>query len=182
MKIRLPILLSSIFLLSMFAWPHLGIGESKPLTKSTVWFLPDPKLTPGATNQEISESKYRELCKQKGWTRLYRPPVSFTNKLKQLQMRKYGYSDLDPRDYEEDHLIPLCLAGASQDPHNLWPQPRSGEWNADDKDKLEAKLCSLVCRGKVPLTDAQRDIARNWIGAYQKYVSGKEQHDLKRMK
>lgn len=62
-----------------------------------------------------------------------------------------------------------CAAG----PANLWPQQRFGEWNADRKDKLEAKLCSLACNGKVPLQEAQQEIAIDWIGAYRKYV-GKE--------
>ena len=33
---------------------------------------------------------------------------SITNSLKKLQMKKYGYSLADIRDYEEDHLVPLC--------------------------------------------------------------------------
>ena len=69
--------------------------------------LPDPAMTPGAVNETIDERAYQQVCHDKGWTRLYRPPASFTNRLKRLQMRKYGYADLDPRDYEEDHLIPL---------------------------------------------------------------------------
>ena len=98
------------------------------------------------------------------------PPVSFTNSIKKLQVKKYGYSLADARDYEEDHLVPLCLAGAPEDPDNLWPQPRFGEWNADRKDKLEAKLCRLTCDGKVSLADTQREIAADWIVAYRKYI------------
>ena len=85
-------------------------------------------------------------------------------------MKKYGYPLADTHDYEEDHLVPLCLAGAPQDPANLWPQPRFGEWNADRKDKLEAKLCRLTCDGKVPLAEAQREIATDWIVTYRKYI------------
>jgi hypothetical protein len=132
--------------------------------------LPDRKLTPGTVNAAISEEQYRAQCHTKGWTRLYRPPVSFTNSLKKLQMKEYGYPLAHLRDYEEDHLVPLCLAGAPQDPANLWPQPRSGEWNADRKDQLEAKLCRLTCDGKVLLADAQREIAADWIVAYRKYI------------
>ena len=84
---------------------------------------------------------------------------------------KYGYPLADIRDYEEDHLVPLCLAGAPQDPANLWPQPRFGEWSAHRKDQLEAKLCRLACDGKVPLAEAQREIATDWIEAYRKYIS-----------
>jgi hypothetical protein len=133
--------------------------------------LPNPHLTPGAINQTISAHDYAQICHQRGWTKLYRPPSGFTNSLKRLQMKQYGYSDLDPREYEEDHLIPLCLAGAPQDPHNLWPQPRTGEWNAARKDKLEAAICRAVCSGKADLKEAQRDIARDWIAAYEKYVA-----------
>jgi hypothetical protein len=105
---------------------------------------------------------------KKGLT-TYRPPSSFTNSLKPLQMRRYGYGDLNPRDYEEDHLIPLCLAGAPQDPHNLWPRPRGGEWNAARKDRLEVTLCHAACKGEVDLREAQHEIARDWIAAYEKY-------------
>jgi hypothetical protein len=132
--------------------------------------LPDRKLTPGTVNAAISEEQYRAQCHTKGWTRLYRPPVSFTNSLKKLQMKEYGYPPTRIRDYEEDHVVPLCLAGAPQDPANLWPQPRFGEWSADRKDKLEAKLCRLACDGKVPLAEAQREIATDWIAAYRKYI------------
>ena len=134
--------------------------------------LPDRKLTPGTVNAAISEQQYRAQCHAKGWTRPYRPPVSFTNSLKKLQMKEYGYPLEDLRDYEEDHLVPLCLAGASQDPANLWPQPRFGEWSADRKDALEAKLCRLACDGKVPLAEAQREIAADWIATYRKYIGG----------
>ena len=85
-------------------------------------------------------------------------------------MKDYGYSLADTRKYEEDHLVPLCLAGAPQDPANLWPQPRFGEWTADHKDALEAKLCRLACDGKVSLPEAQHEIATDWIAAYRKYI------------
>ena len=107
--------------------------------------LPDRHLTPGTINAAISEEQFRAQCHAKAWTRPYRPPVNFTNSLKKLQMSKYGYPLSDIRNYEEDHLVPLCLAGAPQDPANLWPQPRVGERNADRKDALEAKL---TCSGK----------------------------------
>lgn len=92
---------------------------------------------------EISEKQYRAQCHAKGWTRPYRPSVNFTNSLKKLQMKKYGYPLADIGDYEEDHLVPLCLAGSAQDPANLWPQPRFGEWSADRKDRGKALSACL---------------------------------------
>lgn len=132
--------------------------------------LPDRRFTPGTINTAISEQQYRAQCHTKGWTRMYRPPVSFTISLKKLQMGKYGYPITDISKYEADHLVPLCLAGAPQDPANLWPEPRFGEWNANRKDTLEAKLCRLACDGKVPLAEAQHEFATDWIAAYRKYM------------
>jgi hypothetical protein len=132
--------------------------------------LPNPILTPGAVNETISLDDYKRLCHETGWTKLYRPPPGFTNALKRLQMKQYGYADRDPREFEMDHLLPLCLSGAPQDPHNLWPQPRAGEWSAEKKEQLEIVLCRAVCRGDVDLKEAQHDIAQNWIAAYKKYV------------
>jgi len=38
------------------------------------------------------------------------------------------------------------------------------------KDKLEDRLHDLVCSGRMRLRDAQREIARDWIVAYQKIM------------
>src|SRR5271157_2904996 len=60
-------------------------------------------------------------------------------------------------DYEIDHLIPLCLGG-SDDPSNLWPQPRrsiEGTWNAEAKDGLERPICDMVCEGQLDIATAQ---------------------------
>jgi hypothetical protein len=35
---------------------------------------------------------------------------------------------------------------------------------------LESKLHQLVCAGKLPLKQAQDEIATDWIAAYNKYV------------
>jgi hypothetical protein len=59
--------------------------------------------------------------------------------------------------------------GAPRDERNLWPQHWAEPWGAKTKDRLELKLHKLVCSDKVPLVQAQRDIAADWIAAYQKY-------------
>lgn len=117
--------------------------------------LPDRHLTPGTANSAVTEQDFRAQCHTQSWTRLYRPPMSLTNSLKRLQMKQYCYTGRDLRDFEEDHLFPLCLAGAPRDPANLGPQQRYGEWNADKKDKLETKLCRLACDSNVPRHEAQ---------------------------
>ena len=106
----------------------------------------------------------------RGYSKSIRPPAYFTNKLKHNQMRKYGYTDTNPRDYEEDHLIALSIGGAPDDPKNLWPQPWHSEWNAEKKDQLEFVLFRMVCEREISLADAQQAMARNWIKAWKEYV------------
>ena len=91
---------------------------------------------------------------------------------KRRQIREYGYADRHLSSYEEDHLVPLDLGGSPTDPRNLWPEPRDSPdgWSADRKDELEAELGRLVCEGRLPLAEAQRAIATNWIAAYRRFV------------
>lgn len=138
-------------------------------------FLPNPDLTPGETNPDITQENIADtICNHHVWsTKSIRPPVSYTNKLKVKQIEEYGYEDTDPHSYEEDHLIPLTLGGNPRDPHNLWPEPWDGEYGAHAKDKLEVKLNKLVCSGELTLEEAQHAIATNWIAAYKQYVGVK---------
>ncbi len=132
--------------------------------------LPDPRLTPGAIDPSITQQNIRSTVCMKGYTKSVRPPQNYTNKLKKKQIREYGFADSDPRHYEEDHLIPLNIGGNPDDPRNLWPQPRNSQWNADRKDELEFSLYKQVCDGRVPLDEARKAIAEDWIRAYKKYV------------
>ena len=42
--------------------------------------------------------------------------------------------------------------------------------NTERKDRLEARLCQLVCANEVDIIEAQREIADDWIAAYDRYV------------
>jgi hypothetical protein len=134
--------------------------------------LPDPVLTPGATNPDISQGNISEtICNHGKWsTRSIRPPVAYTSRLKRQQIRQYGYADRDPRHYEEDHVIALTIGGHPTDPHNLWPQPYAGRCNARHKDRLENTLHRLVCAGELTLADAQAEIATDWTESYRAHV------------
>jgi len=104
-----------------------------------------------------------------------RPAVGYTEELKRQQMAAFGYHDRRLSHYEEDHLIPLGLGGAPSDPRNLWPEPRISpdDWGADRKDEVEFALNQLVCSGRLPLREAQRAIATDWIAAYRRYVGSR---------
>jgi hypothetical protein len=124
--------------------------------------LPDPRCTPGATRSGVPLST---ICAF-GYSGSVRPPESFTEPLKLAQMRAYGLPG-SPSDYEEDHLVPLSIGGAPRDPRNLWPEPRTGPYNAEQKDQLETWAARMACAGRIPLAQLQREMAGNWIALYR---------------
>jgi len=151
----------------------LGLLTLFAVTASAVSLngLPDPKLTPGMANPSVTpQNMAQNICNPKWSTKSVRPPTGYTNDLKKKQIVQYGYADKTLTHYEEDHLIPLTVGGNPRDPKNLWPQPRTGQWTAVQKDALEVRAHKLVCSGKVPLRTMQREIAKDWIQAYRKYV------------
>ena len=135
--------------------------------------LPDPKLTPGARNPDVTPADLGSTICKSGWTKTVRPPVSYTNALKKKQIAQYGYSDTRLSQYEEDHLIPLEVGGAPRDPRNLWPEPRSAtlpdgtKVGATQKDGLENYLHARVCNGTIPLAAAQDAFAKDWVAAWE---------------
>jgi hypothetical protein len=143
--------------------------------------LPDPSLTPGAINPDVTQANIHQTACVKGYTKTIRPPAHFTNKLKKRQIREYGYADRNPKHYEEDHLIALSIGGAPDDPRNLWPEPRNSEWDAKKKDHLEFVLYKMVCAEDISLEKAQREMATNWIEAWKRYVPSHQHHKFKRV-
>jgi hypothetical protein len=124
--------------------------------------LPDPKLTPGDTFDAAAE----DVCIP-GYAKKVRAVPAW---LKRQAYAEYGITQYKTGDYEVDHLIPLSLGG-SNSIRNLWPQStKTSPWNSYVKDALERKLHKLVCAGQLDLKTAQREIASNWIDAYQRYV------------
>jgi hypothetical protein len=146
----------------------LCVAASSAMAQSS---LPNPGITPGAINPDVTPSTLDTTICVPGWTQTVRPPESYTTHLKRQQILQYGYRDHKLRSYEEDHLVPLSIGGAPRDPHNLWPEPRNPAdgWTVVKKDQLEVTLQKLVCQHRVPLVEAQRAIADNWTAAYGKY-------------
>ena len=133
---------------------------------------PDPFLTPGATNPDVTQDTITTTICVSGWTATIRPPTSYTNALKGQQITQYGYAITTPSAYEEDHLISLQLGGAPSDPRNLWPEPYEftlGDGRptgARTKDVFETRLKKQVCAGTVTLAEAQAEIGVHWVHAY----------------
>jgi len=81
-------------------------------------------------------------------------------------MRAYGFAG-SPREYEEDHLVALSIGGAPSDPANLWPEPRSGLYDAERKDQLETWAARMACAHRIPLGALQREMAKDWVALYR---------------
>jgi hypothetical protein len=125
--------------------------------------LPDARCTPGATDPAVTQANLFSTICRSGYTRTVRPPRSVTAVEKRASMR--AYSDSEPTSaYEYDHLVPLELGGAGNDPRNLWPQPGR---TPNPKDALENRLHEMVCAGELGLAAAQKRIARDWVAQYR---------------
>jgi hypothetical protein len=144
--------------------------------------LPDPSCTPGAVDPAVTQANLATTICRSGYTRTVRPPYSVTSAEKRANARAYAYTG-SFHDAEYDHLVPLELGGAPNDPKNLWVQPPSPGHRAADgvqnpKDDVERELNSLVCDAVhlasqnagsatryLPLQTAQTLIATNWTTA-----------------
>ena len=123
--------------------------------------LPDPNFTPGATRvvalQEICAVDREDVVRE--------VPAPLQKKV----FEEYGMSNAPAAEFEVDYLITPGLGGAD-DVRNLWPEPHANTlWNSYVKDQLEDRLHKMVCDREIPLAEAQREIAGNWIAAYKKY-------------
>ncbi len=128
--------------------------------QSAVILIPDARLTPGAA---LLVSQLAVCAEPNTKNKAVAPAM------RQRVFEEYGIREADPRAYEVDYLVTPALGGAD-DIHNLWPHSYSSTvWNARVKDELEDRLREMVCDGTIDLTEAQREIASNWIGAYKKY-------------
>lgn len=138
--------------------------------------LPPPE-TPGLANPDITQQNYKQtICGKSGQ---FRPPVSYTNKIKQVLF------DRNPKQCggrisgcELDHRYPICGGGEptgpkrKADPYKqLWLEPYSGYWNAHRKDKLEVQVCKRLCNGEITLKQAQKVfLDPDWTVYYREYV------------
>jgi hypothetical protein len=139
--------------------PHHSPGPS-----STVSASPQPSASPavGVLNPAVTQATIGTTICVRGWTATIRPPASYTNALKIQQIAERHLTDTNPKDYEEDHRLPLELGGAPRDPRNLWPEPWAGSQGARVKDREENSLHRTVCAGRMTLANAQAQILRDW--------------------
>ncbi len=136
-----------------------------------LYALPDPACTPGALDPAVSQATIARTICRAGWTASVRPPAAIIAPQKRASMRAYGLAG-PASAFEYDHLVPLELGGAPDDPRNLWPErdyARPSGFYRNPKDRLERTLNRLVCAGAMTLARARAPIAHDWPAAYDRY-------------
>jgi len=144
---------------ALLPWIALAFAPAVPL-------VPNPRLTPGATDPAVTQATIAQTICVSGYTARVR-------KVGSAEKREvFAEYQIDPKSdhFEVDHLISLEIGG-SNDIRNLWPQSYTTRpWNAHVKDRLENRLRRLVCSHALTLEDAQRAIVTDWEAAYVRYV------------
>ncbi len=67
-----------------------------------------------------------------------------------------------------DHLVPLEIGGNPSSVANLWPEPGYGQYNFHVKDGFENYLHNAVCSDQMNLSEAQHEIATDWVTYWKK--------------
>ena len=126
--------------------------------------LPDQACTPGDI---FSDATVDKIC-QSGYASSVR---NVSTSLKNQVYAEYGITTHYTGQYEVDHLVSLELGG-SNDISNLWPEAASPTPGFHQKDQVENYMHDQVCSGKIPLKQAQIEIATNWLTLYNQMQSG----------
>ena len=181
MKSTKSIVLIAVALLGGFlaynSLPQEKIQEPAPMAIGRIAppeIYPDLNITPGAVNPNVNQDTINQTICNKNWTtKSIRPSSYYTTKLKNQQLLS-GYNfngDIDPKNYEEDHLISLELGGHPSSTYNLWPESYLTKVDgvlvgARQKDTVENTLHAEVCHGAITLQRAQEIIVQDWYACW----------------
>ncbi len=121
--------------------------------------MPDPACTPGSI---ITDATKEKICVPGYSSSVRNVPTSEKNQV----YAEYGIKTHTAGEYEVDHLISLELGG-SNDIANLWPEPAEPRPGFHEKDQVENYLHQRVCDGSMSLSDAQYQIAHDWMAVYK---------------
>jgi hypothetical protein len=126
--------------------------------------LPDRRCSPGAYSSRLTKTV---ICS----SRFHRGKLRRLSRSEEHAVeREYDLPAGSYRDaLEIDHIVPLRLGG-SNNVANLFPQEYAFANHSPGyviKNRLDARLHTLVCAGRIGLRTAQRRIAANWEKLYR---------------
>lgn len=149
---RKPVLILCVVIVA-----SLARGQQAHYRKDGPALLNDLSVTPG---DEITTDT-RVVCRR-GYASTVR---NVSEKTKKQDYQLYGATEKKGVCCEVDHLISLELGG-SNSIKNLWPQPYLPRPGAHEKDEVENYLHRQVCAGRIPIQEAQKEIATDWYKVY----------------
>jgi hypothetical protein len=124
--------------------------------------LPDRRCSPGAYYTRVTKAV---ICSSTFRTSSIRHvPDSVRHAVEReygMAARSYGHA------LEIDHIVPLELGG-SNEITNLFPEAGAGAAGYHVKDRLEDRLHTMVCTGRMTLGAARRGIASDWTRLYDR--------------
>lgn len=126
-----------------------------------------PAMAPGAINPAVTQDNLHSTVCVPNWTKTVRPAASYTNRLKLQQMAALGLTG-SPRQWEEDHRVPLSAGGHPTNPANLWPESWTGVRGARAKDRLEDAVHRDLCAGRITLDAARAIFLGDWWPEHDK--------------
>lgn len=119
----------------------------------------------GLATSEVTQTNIDKTICVPGWTSTIRPPATIARAIKVHMMNTQSIPIDRLGEYQLDHIVPLCLGG---DPESLDNLQLQHNHDAKIKDKMERKICCMVCSGQVKLSEARKQI-EDWKSNYQFY-------------
>jgi Protein of unknown function (DUF3761) len=140
----------------------IPLGRRTRTAGCTLGPRPDRRCSPGAIYSKLTRAV---ICSPSFRTSSIR---NVPESVRFAVEREYG---MTPGHYgsalEIDHIVSLELGG-SNDVANLFPETLNARPGYRVKDRLENRLHAMVCAGSIGLRAAQRGIAANWHGLYER--------------
>jgi len=130
--------------------------------------FPDKECTPGAVFEGVT---VKQICTPGYSASVRNVPISEKNQV----YAEYGILTHSKGEYEVDHMISLELGG-SNDISNLWPESANPNPGFHEKDEVENYLHDEVCSQNISLSDAQQEIATDWLSVYKR-ISNPHSYD-----
>jgi len=127
-----------------------------------------------ALNPAVTQATIGTTICVRGWTARVRPPVSYTDTLKQQQLQQFasqhqGDLEWNVAGTEEDHRLSLDLGGAPMDPMNLSPEVHRSSTLKDQDEAALGGSQGKVCRGLMTLQEAQQELISTWLAEWPGY-------------
>jgi hypothetical protein len=157
-----------LFLFATMALAASCLAQTASYGRNDKYLLPDRELTPGAVNSAIVgdptgksvmvNGVEANICAKDFTADSYKKA---TEAMKRQVCDEYGQKDcLETKKGGVDHLVPLEIGGEDTI-KNLWwlPEP---DYNVK-VHKVNDKLKTMVCSGKIDLKTAQSIVEHNWV-------------------